>query len=153
MSDSNYTGRHVSLSLSPAPGDGREAEAHAERMRQTQTRAALARPLDGPTAVSIVRELIEAFDGEPRVESPAHLYSEVVYLRNTVRRQADELGRMRAELRERGSETERRQAGELMRLQQALELARAEAIVANNTAERLRATVQELRALMGEVLS
>jgi hypothetical protein len=132
VSASDYTGRHVSLSLSPAPGDGREAEAHAERVRQAQTRAALAHPLDGPTAIAIVRELIEAFDGEPRVESPAHLYSEVVYLRNTMRRQADELGEARYREKASRSDLERRQAAEL---------------------ERLRAQVRVLQLRLGEVIS
>lgn len=128
-----------------------ESERSFQRRCQEHTRKVLAQPLDPEMAVGIVRWMIESAEGEFAIERPLDLHTHLVHLQNTVRRQADELGRMRAELRERGSETERRQAAELDRLRQALELARGEAIIANGSAERLRATVAELRAQLAGV--
>jgi uncharacterized protein YoaH (UPF0181 family) len=126
------------------------SEANHERLCQERTRELLAQPITGAEAVDLVRELLRSSEGHG-LERPLDLLDHLVYLQNTVRRQGDELGRMRAELRERGSETERRQAAELDRLRQALELARGEAIIANSSAERLRATVAELRAQLAGV--
>lgn len=123
-----------------------ESERSFQRFCQEHTRKVLAQPLDPEMAVGIIRAMIESAEGEFSIERPLDLHTHFVYLRNTVRRQADELGRMRAELRERGSETERRQAAELDRLRQALELARGSAIIASGITESLRETVAELRA-------
>lgn len=128
-----------------------ESERSFQRFCREHTRKVLAQPLDAETAIGIVRAMIESAEGDFAVERPLDLHARFVDLRNTTRRQADELGRMRAELRERGSETERRQAAELDRLRQALELARGEAIIANGSAEHLRATVAELRAQLAGV--
>lgn len=150
MSGSHYEGRHVSLSLSDPPSKS-ESERSFERYCQECTRKLLAQPLDAAEALDLVREMLRSSEGDFCIQRAADLHGRMVDLRNTVRRQANELGEMRAREKERGSELERRQASEIMRLQQALELARGEAHIANGAAERSRAEVVRLRALFDQL--
>lgn len=102
-----------------------ESDVAFERLCQEHTRKLVAQSLDGETAIDLVRSMLASSEGE-FLERPLDLHPLFVRLRNTVRRQADELGEMRARERERGSELERRQASQITDLHRALELAREE---------------------------